>query len=344
LRELVSPPPELVTEGRFNHGSFTGPIPTLNARDAAVYPWLPKVFRGFRLKEWQAVQVGTERYFAIVALFNAKTLAVAQVKVFDKVEGTKVVYEKKLSPFAFRVPSTLMDSTLAYEGRGAKICFENRLKDQQVRVQFDFRGKGTSKGLSADFVIDTSPPTHQVVCQPLGKGRAMYSHKGQFPVTGQLVVGGDEVELEPKSAYAFLDDHKGFYPYVMEWDWVTGGGFLPDGRRVGFNFTRNQALEPERYNENALWLGDELHVLGPVTFERLGAGAGEHWIIRDQEGHVDLRFDVTLDARVNVNLLVIRSRYRGPFGRFSGSILGPRGESISCDGLFGMGERFYLRT
>jgi hypothetical protein len=344
LRELTKAPSELVTGGRFNHGSFNGPIARLNARDADVYPWLPKALKGARLKEWQAVQIGTERFFILVALFNAKTLAIAQVKVFDKVSGKKTVFEKKLSPFALKVPDTLMDSTLAYKGGGVELSFENRLAQNEVRVRFRFPAHKDSPRVEADLLIDTRPPTHQVVCQPLGKGRAMYSHKGQFPATGQLQVGDTRQNLGDRASYVLLDDHKGFYPSVMEWDWATGGGLLADGRMMGFNLTRNQALEPERYNENALWLDWTIDLLPPVRFERFGEGVGSHWTMRDQEGRVDLRFDVVAEGKVDINALIIRSKYRGPFGIFQGTLRTRQGETLAIDGVFGMGERFYLRS
>ncbi len=344
MRQLIQAPPELVTGGRFNHGSFNGPIERLNARDADVYPWLPKPLKGVRLKEWQAVQIGTPESFVLVALFNAKTMAIAQVKVFDKTTGEKTVFEKKLSPFAFKVPDTLMNSTLSYEGGGVEICFENRLAHDEVLVRFRFPATSSSPHVHADLRIDTSPPTHQVVCQPLGKGRAMYSHKGQFPAQGELSIGGKVESLSSKHSYVLLDDHKGFYPYVMEWDWVTGGGLLSDGKMVGFNLTRNQALEPSRYNENALWIDWAIHVLPPVRFERFGEGVGSHWQIQDADGQVNIRFEVMAEGKVDINALVIRSKYRGPFGEFRGTLRTITGKEVVIDGLFGMGERFYLRA
>lgn len=343
MRTLLIPPTELVTGGRFNYGSFNGPIGRLNPLDANVYQPLPRWLKALRLKEWQAIQIGTERYFIIVALFNAKSLALAQVKVFDTSNHTKLFFEKKLLPTAFSSPDNLLESALKYTSKDVEIHFENQLSDGRCRLRFRFADSHANT-VSADVTLDTRGPTHQVVCQPLGKGRAMYSHKGQFPLTGTLSVAGVREELDPTRAYAFLDDHKGFYPHVMAWDWVTAGGFQANGSRIGLNLTRNQALDPERHNENALWLGDTITPLPPVTFERQGKGSGEIWTIRDKEGAVDVRFEVLIDARVDLNLLLIESRYRGPFGKFSGTLRGPKGESVSVDGLYGMGEKFYLRA
>ena len=42
------------------------------------------------------------------------------------------------------------------------------------------------------------------------------------------MVGADTYRLTAHDALALLDDHKGYYPYVMRWDWVTSA--TRDGR------------------------------------------------------------------------------------------------------------------
>ena len=49
-------------------------------------------------------------------------------------------------------------------------------------------------------------------------------------------------------------------------------------------------------------------------------------------------------GQVKVNALVIESRYRGPFGRLDGIILDRDDTPVTFDGVFGMGEEFYLRA
>jgi hypothetical protein len=66
------------------------------------------------------------------------------------------------------------------------------------------------------------------------------------------------------------------------------------------------------------------------------------WEIRDEAGDVEVDFEIELDGHVRVNALVIESRYRGPFGRLHGHVRAG-GEQLDLDGLFGMGEDFYLK-
>jgi len=169
----------------------------------------------------------------------------------------------------------------------------------------------------------------------------MYSHKGMFPVTGELAVGERTFDLT--DALAMLDDHKGYYPYVMRWDWVAGCA-RADGHARGFNLTHNQCRDPDRFNENCAWEDDRIGLLPTVTFVREHVRErDERWLIKDRDGRVDLVFTPTVPGDFALNALVIHSKYRGPYGNLAGK-LAPEGIApFSVDGWFGMGEDFYLR-
>ncbi len=345
MRRFESPPQRLVEAGRVRFGTFDGPIADVNALDAeirAAVP-IPRPLRSWRLKRWEAIQIGCDRLFMIIALFDARTMALAQAKVWDRHTGRLHHFERKLRPGALDVPWQLVDSDLAWSSRDAHIAFRNRLGDGRIEVSFAWPGERDAPAVAGEVVLDTRDATPQVVSIPFGDNHGMYSHKGMTAARGSVSIGDDVVDLNGPDAFAMLDDHKGYYAIAMRWDWVTGGGVDARGRRVGFNLTRNASRDPAAYNENCLWVDGRAHLLPPVTFERNGEGAGAWWQVRDDEGRVDVRFDVQLDARLELNLLIIESRYRGPFGRFSGTIVDDDGDAVDLLGLFGMGEDFYLR-
>jgi hypothetical protein len=41
-----------------------------------------------------------------------------------------------------------------------------------------------------------------------------------------------------------IDDHKGYYPCVMKYDWITALGYAGNGRLVGFNLNRQSGAGP----------------------------------------------------------------------------------------------------
>lgn len=346
MSRVRSPAPRsLVSDGRFQFGVFDGPIRDVNPLDAH-RPFgapLPRRARAWRLKEWQAAQLVSDRFFVLVALFDAKTLALAQAKVYDRETGQKHVFERQLPPWKLRVANGLHHSETRYRGGGCEIGFSNRLDEGRLEIRLDLPAEGAFPGLSGAAVARTAGQDPLVVAMPFAKNRGMYSHKGVAPLEGELRLGGETIRFEPASSQLLIDDHKGYYPLEMKWDWVTAAGRDVAGRRIAFNLTRNQALDPERYNENCLWVDGRAHLLPTVRFEREGCKRGDAWTIRDEEGRVSLRFVVEVEGRVDISVLFLRSDYDGPFGTFTGHLVDDAGTSIGVDGLFGMGERFFLR-
>jgi hypothetical protein len=338
------PPPSLLVEDGHQHlGRFHGPPRRANLIDAR-YRSLPRVLRRWRLKEWQALQISTPSLFVNLALFDAKLIQLLQVKVYDRVRATKYLHERQLRPGAFHIADQLLESETAYRDRRSALRFGNRFADGRIEVDVNVEATRASPRIAGSLVVQTSQGASQVVSLPFSGDVGMYSHKGMFPVEGELAVGSERHMLTTSDALALLDDHKGYYPYVMRWDWVTGATRDAHGRALGFNLTRNQCRDPDRFNENCAWIDDRCGRLPAVSFERTGApGAGERWRIRDREGRVALDFTPTVPGDVRLNALVIESRYRGPFGELSGR-LAPEGlEPIDVDRWFGMGEEFWLR-
>jgi hypothetical protein len=344
MRELLEPPTCLVEHGRVRFGTFKGPIPDVNLIDAR--PWslpVPRPLRAFRLKEWQAFQLASPRYFIIVALFNAKLLALAQVKVYDRQQRRKYLFEAKLPGWALTAPRNLLDSQMSWTGNGAAIRFDNQLANDHIDITLELAERPDMPALSGRLRADARGCEPEVVSIPFADNRGMYSQKGCLALTGELRIGDQLVQFNRDDSFLLMDDHKGYYPAVMRWDWATGGGFDDRGRRIGFNLTRNDSIDPVRYNENCLWIDGRLHLLPPVSFNRRPDLSPEIWEIRDQAGEVEVDFVIELDGHVRVNALVVESRYRGPFGQVRGRLRGPDGEWVVLDGMFGMGEDFYLR-
>ena len=322
---------DLVVDGAQRWGHFDRAV---RANLIDVRTGWPRAMRRWRLKEWQAIQIATPEMFANVALFDAKLMQLRQVKVYDRASGEKIVHEKKLRPGAFRIADQIVESRNACAG----LAFDNHVgagRDGRIEVEIDVadvRGR---------VVVHTARGASQVVSLPFDDRRGMYSHKGMFPVEGELRVGARTYAM--RDAVALLDDHKGYYPYVMKWDWVTSAT-MSGGRAMGFNLTRNQCRDPERYHENCAWIGDRRGALPAVTFTREDPrGPNERWLVRDAHGKVDLIFTPTVPGDVRVQAIVVESRYRGPFGPVVGRLVPDGLEPIEVDGWLAMGEEFWLR-
>ena len=134
------------------------------------------------------------------------------------------------------------------------------------------------------------------------------------------------------------DDHRGYYPRHSHYDWVTTLCKLPiDGKPqyFGFNLTRNQSIDQDRFNENLIWFENDSTLLTPVTFTH---ETPLLWHIQDEHGMVDVTFDIGDEFVMKFNLGLIQSDYHITFGTLSGFVCDPDGKKYALDGLPGIGE------
>jgi len=162
-----------------------------------------------------------------------------------------------------------------------------------------------AKGVRIDLELDEGDPVE--VVSPAGESYIWTAKQAAVPVRGHATVDGERHELDADAA--FIDDSAGYHPRRTVWKWSAGVGRLDDGRRVGWNLVTGVHDSPER-SERTVWVEGEPHEVAPQEFaDDLSSVGG-------------LRF-TEWSARVeNKNLILMRSRYRQPFGTFEGELPG----------------------
>ncbi len=342
-RTVLDAPASLVSNGKCNFGTFNAAVKNINPLEAA-HPLnipAPRALKFMRLKEWQAFQLSNPEWFICLAVYNSKAVGLAIVMAYNKNEDRMYRYEHKVPFFNLHVPSGLTDSRCWYHSRNFTIDIRNNLKEGRFDVDFQARNFAGLPDCNA-YVTGFHETEPIVICQPFGDNRPLYSHKALMPAEGYLENGGQRSFFRKKNSCMILDDHKGYYPYVMKYDWVTACGFDAQGRLMGFNCTDNQVQDHDRYNENCLWLDGKMYPLPPIKIKR-PTGVENTWEISDDYGQVRLYFIPKQDVPVYINLGIAETRYHGPAGMLEGYIMSPEGEKICFDGFFGMGEKKYIK-
>jgi hypothetical protein len=345
-RGLLTATETLVTDGKFKFGTFSSQFRKVNPLDAEkpLDMWLPGPLLGFRLKEWQAFQLGNSRWFMLAVLYNAKVSALAQFIAYDKENKKKYLFEKVLPSWMIKVPDAIWDARQSYQDKNCRIELISQLGRGRFYINIQIRGYRGMPDTEAHFEAfhDDGLVEPIVVSIPFGKNRGVYSHKCLMPMQGRLSIGDEKVEFLRQESFAIIDDHKGFYPYVMKYDWATAAGYNDRGQLIGFNLTDNQSLDPEKFNENCLWLDGKLNLLPPVKFNRPDGVEGD-WLIRDRYGMVDLVFKPETMGKIDINYLILKVKYRGPLGYCNGFIKDRSGNKVAINQYFGMGEDKYIR-
>lgn len=321
-RDITAAPLKLVVDGEYQLGCFNTPVQQANLLDVkstGAFP-VPRALKFIQLREWQAFQIKNEDYFVMIAIYNAKKISLVQFIVYNLKTKAKVKYEKKCMSWNLSVPDTLYNSSASYTSDDFNIKVEHDLNTHKLDIDVRIEGFEGLPFVEAKFsaVHDTERYQPMVVCNPFSSEAVMYSHKCLMPVQGSLTLGAQVISFPHSESQLIIDDHKGYYPYVTTYDWVTGLGTTPDHKLIGFNLTNNQVIEQEKYNENCLWLDGQLYPLPPITISRPN-GHTDTWHITDAHDMVQLEFTPVTHTSVRVNYFVICSEYEGPYGYYSGT-------------------------
>jgi hypothetical protein len=328
--------------GMFNFGTYNKPIPNINMLDAK-RPFrnpAPRWFLNYRLKEWEAFQAGNKDIFIFGAIYSAKVSCLICLIIYDRRNKRLYDYEKIVSTSKISIASGLFGSETIGRTKGYYMKFTNNLREDEIGVRAEMDSTDELPKLVLDIKAHhvTEPI---VICQPFGKNRGLYSHKNFMPMEGYLILGDEEIVFEKDDSHMIIDDHKGYYPYNMGYDWVTGWGEDEEGNTFGFNLTDNQILDHERYNENCIWIDGKMKVLPPIKVDRK-YGDEEVWKIKDNYDMVNIRFYPETKTEIKFNCLVICSDYEAPIGRHEGYFEIDDKRFILKD-FFGMGEKKRIR-
>lgn len=133
------------------------------------------------------------------------------------------------------------------------------------------------------------------------RGNSIWTRK-QGGVRTHGTVLGREIE-----ARGIVDESAGDHDRHTAWRWSAGVGIAADGSPVAWNLVDGIHDTPGG-SERRVWHGAEAVEVDPVEFAH------------DLSGVAGLDFTPWAERRENVNLLVVRSYYRQPFGTFSGEL------------------------
>jgi Protein of unknown function (DUF2804) len=160
-----------------------------------------------------------------------------------------------------------------------------------------------------DLAVEPGPPVE--VVSPHGDQYIWTRKQGGVRARGRVRLGADEHALD---ARAVVDESAGYHARETAWEWSAGVGVAADGRALAWNLVRGVHDAPTA-SERTVWVDGEPHEVGPVAFAAdLSALTGP--------GGETLGFEQEAQRARDDNLLLVRSEYRQPFGRFAGVLPG----------------------
>lgn len=325
-------------KGLFNFGTYHDYIKHINLLDAQnpLGEHIPNSFNNSRLKEWEAFQAGNDQYFIFGAIYNTKVIGINLITIFDRRQNKVYEYKKICGPKKQVIASDLRHSQTYFKDDNFHIQITNNLENRLIHIHAHITDKDLP---TLDLSLKAYHSQEALsICHPFDTNRGLYSHKALMHMEGHLTLDETNTPFHKHNSFTIIDDHKGYYPYKLKYDWLTGYCFDNQQQLIGFNLTHNQIQNPDKNNENCLWYQGETYLLSSVIFKRY-EGKEPYWHIQDQYDMVNVFFYPIEKVSMNFDLLIIGCKYEAPFGTFKGYIrTGPNSEKISVNQCFGMGE------
>ncbi|MCL2381009.1 MAG: DUF2804 domain-containing protein [Treponema sp.] len=310
------------------------------------YPFpLPRAVKGSRIKEWESFIIQDDRYVLQARLCNLKYYRTAFVLMYDKETKERLEFKKTIPGGWWNLPRFPDNSSVDSRSLGFFFRAHSWLDAERITLELDIKPRGRRPAFTAHLTLElgTETATPMAVSLLFSERRNMCAYKTLAAVRGNVVSGGRHIYFDPATTSGLFCDFKGYYPYRMRCTWCAGMGFDERNRRFGFALGENQAREPYRNNENALWVNGRLTPLPPVKITRNG-GRESDWVIQDTEGMVDLNFTPKQPRRDARNLVLFNSDYENPLGVFNGAVVNTDGEALEVCNLWGICEKIYLRV
>jgi Protein of unknown function (DUF2804) len=140
-----------------------------------------------------------------------------------------------------------------------------------------------------------------------GDGYVWTRKQGGIRAFGTIAIGRESPR--EVTAGAVVDDTAGYHERHTRWHWSAGVGTAQDGRALAWNLV-DGINDPPQGSERTVWVDGVPEEVGAVSFAADLSRVG------------NLRFAQEAVRARNENRLVVRSRYRQPFGTFAGELPG----------------------
>lgn len=347
IRRSVPTPKHLVEGGKCVFGTFDKEFETMDFLKLKNPTNAPDFLNPLRLTLWEATEVHLKEGYMLTAVCNMGLFGVALTLFYDQRMHKLYRWQETLTaPEAIIAPNLINGSVTKAGRKHFRIHYCNNFQEGRADVDGFFEGKDGTIDYDLKLTRLSKPSVVSIPFDtPEERHRPLYTQKDFFKAEGYISVNGRIFETTDSST-AIIDDHRGYYPREMHYDWATFMGKLEkNGKKIffGLNLTENQSIDPENYNENLIWFENETSLLPPVKFIKssptIGFDGHTTWHIQDAHGMVNLDFELfQVFDMVTHALPVINIEYFIVFGELNGYVRDENGEKYIFNHVPAMGE------
>jgi hypothetical protein len=185
--------------------------------------------------------------------------------------------------------------------------------DGQIRENSTLFGSGGAQLSGPEIAIDGDRVRARLrveeadgveTLSPHGSSYIWTRKQGGVRVSGLIELDGEPIQFEERG---LVDESAGYHARHTVWSWSAGVGVSADGRPVAWNLVTGVHDAPEA-SERSVWVDGVPTEVDPVEFAA------------DLSRVADLQFTEWAAREDNTNALLLKSKYRQPFGTFTGTL------------------------
>lgn len=255
-------------------------------------------------KTWQWMGIASDEAFVAAAIAHLGYLGFAFAYVVDRKTGKSRGFQA-ISPLGLGTevaPGPDLGHSVFYHPRGY-IRIENAPRRLTISLG-DFEAEANAEGVRP---WDATWPTS-------GAGYTRTQKTMGMPTTGSVSFENHKLSLD---GHALLDWTRGVMGRETSWRWSAGVGQAGDSV-VAWNL--RTGFDDSTEAENAVWVDLEPHSPGQATIQLPSEIGSKVWKV--SAGGLELDFEPQGQREENLNLVLIASRYKQPWGRYIGSYEG----------------------
>lgn len=347
LRRSVPTPAHLVEDGKCVFGTFDKEFQTMDFLKLKNPTDAPDFLNPIRLTLWEATEVHLKEGYLLTAVCNMGLFGVALTLFYD--QRLRKLYqwcENIPAHKAVISPNLINGSVTEAVGKKYRIHYVNNFQDGQCDLDGFYEGKDGTIDYNFKLTRLSKPSVVSIpFSKPEERHRPLYTQKDFFKAEGTLTLNGHVYETTEVST-AIIDDHRGYYPRHMHYDWTTFLGKHEENGKSQFfalNLTSNQSISPEDYNENLIWFENDTSLLPPIHFTKskptIDFDGHAQWEIKDEHDMVNLTFDIYQVFNMVVHAKPVANiEYFILFGELNGYVRDEDGKKYEFHHTPAMGE------
>ena len=296
-----------------------------------------------RIKEWDYYYIGNDKFGVALTIDDNSYMRLGSVSVleFDTLDWQTKSAMGFFSLGKTNLPPSSKMGSVSQKYRHLKLEFINDGSGRHLIASMKkFCGK---QDFSCDIVLYDEPDESMVIATPFDKPKYFYYNQkiNCMRAKGYAKVGEKVYNFDDHESFAVLDWGRGVWTYKNTWYWSSLSTAV-DKVKVGFNLgygfgNTSAASENMIFYDGKAYKVDQVEFMIP-TDEKGKDDYLKPWIIKSNDGMIDLEFKPIIDRHDDTNLLILKSLQHQVFGYFSGKLTFDS-KTVQLDGKVGFAEK-----